>query len=339
MRGKWVLFSVTVILLGAAAGAVSLLIRGPSSAAPEVIEAPVAGAPRMEEISLSGTVVAQSVVGVPAPVEGTLESVMVAIGEEVYAGQLLAQIRNTAVEAELRVAEEETIEAEDKANRLESQLIAARLEASRASADLARARSTFQRAEAAWLRSQTLIREGATPRLVHERVERDYLEQKREFESLQGVADAASNRVESLRRQVETAEQRLDEAREEYDLITSELLAADVVATANGLIAGMSAQQGDEVHPEAGELFQIALDLSRLDVVLETEASVSDRAQVGQPARIMIAEIPGGSVSGTVREVREGRIVVEFMSPTPAVMPGMSAQVTITFIGAGGSAN
>ncbi len=329
MLGKWLLFAVVVILAGAAAGALSLLFKDPDSIAPEVIEAPTSEAPAVDEISLTGTVVAQNVIGIPAPVEGTLESVMVAIGEEVFEGQLLAQIRNTAVEDELRTAEEEAVEAEDKVNRLESQFIAARLEASRASADLSRARTTYQRAEQEWLRSQTLIRKGATPRMVHERVEKDYRTKQQEFESVQKVSDAAADRATDLLKQIETARHTLAEATEEYDWITSELLAADVVATTDGLLAGMSVQQGDEVHPDAGDVFQIAVDLSRLDVVLESSDEALAAVLPGQAARITIAEIPGGWVEGTVREVKEGRVVVEFVSPTPAVLPGLTAQVTL----------
>ncbi|MCP5110931.1 MAG: hypothetical protein GY953_08865, partial [bacterium] len=208
-----------------------------------------------------------------------------------------------------------------------------RLEASRANADMSRARITYQRAEQSWLRSQTLIRAGATPRREHERVEADYQAKRQEYESLQKVADAANGQIETLVNQMEKARQSAEEAREDFDLITSELMAADVIASVDGVLSGMSAQQGDEVHPEAGDLFQIAVELSRLEVVAEPGPAVTDRILPGQPARVYLAEIPGEWVSGEVREVLDGRVVVEFISPTAAVVPGLTAQVAIQSAG------
>jgi multidrug efflux pump subunit AcrA (membrane-fusion protein) len=46
------------------------------------------------------------------------------------------------------------------------------------------------------------------------------------------------------------------------------------------------------------------------------------------PAAIHVAE-SAEAIAGSVREIRDGRVIVDFTSPTPAIKPGMSAQVQI----------
>jgi hypothetical protein len=53
------------------------------------------------------------------------------------------------------------------------------------------------------------------------------------------------------------------------------------------------------------------------------------RIHAGQRAAIHIAEVPDQPISGAVREVKGSQVVVEFISPTPLIKPGLTAQVTI----------
>ena len=76
------------------------------------------------------------------------------------------------------------------------------------------------------------------------------------------------------------------------------------------------------------DLFQIAVDLSELDVILEPEPRVLERIRPGQEAVVQIAELLSG-IPGKVREIKESRVFVEFTSPDPAVKPGMTVQVRI----------
>ena len=331
VRGQWLLVSVTVILLGVAAGAVSLLLRTAddstppaSRPAPEVSERPVA-----EEISLPGLVGAQNVVGVPAPIEGTLEDLMVGVGEEVFADQLLARINNTSIEADVVAAREELERAQDRVNSLESLFAAVRLEASRANADLSRVRSEFLSAERAALRQRMLYREGATPRLVYEEVQAAFEVKREEYETSSQVAENANERVSSVLKDLDLARRFLDEANEELDVVGLVLLAAEIVSPVNGVLTGIGADAGEEVHPETGDLFQIAVDLSRLEIAVEPEPPELARIHPGMPALVYLAEIPHEALPAAVKEVKDGRVVVEFISPTPAIMPGLSAQVTI----------
>lgn len=326
MRGKWILASGVAILLGAALGGITLLWKGRAGGSAQPAGAPAAAA---EEISLTGVVRAQHVVGLAAPIEGTLFHVLVAPGEEVHEGQLLAQIRNTALEDELKAAGEEVRRLEDRLKNLETAFLAARLEASRANADFSRAQSEFFQAEKAALRQQVLYREGATPRRVWEAAQAEFKAKEEEYEIRRQAAQAAEERVSQVLNETETVRKALQEAKERMELANSDLLATDVISPANGILTALSAKAGEEVHPEAGDLFQIAVDLTRMEVVLEPEPPLRERIRPGQAASVHVAEAPGEVFSGSVRQVGEQGVIVEFTSPAPVVRPGQSAHVRI----------
>jgi multidrug efflux pump subunit AcrA (membrane-fusion protein) len=77
------------------------------------------------------------------------------------------------------------------------------------------------------------------------------------------------------------------------------------------------------------DLFVIATDLVNLRVVVDAPPPELAKIRPGQEAVIQIAELPDG-VLGKVSEVQEGRAVIEFTNPNPAVVkPGMTVHVLI----------
>jgi multidrug resistance efflux pump len=66
-----------------------------------------------------------------------------------------------------------------------------------------------------------------------------------------------------------------------------------------------------------------------MEVVADAQPAALSRIRPGQAASIILPEAPNGEIVGSVREVRNGQVVVNFVSPTPAIKPGLSAQVRI----------
>jgi len=79
---------------------------------------------------------------------------------------------------------------------------------------------------------------------------------------------------------------------------------------------------------EAKELFQIAVDLSRLVVTIQPDRGTLNRIRPSQEALVFVAELPG-AIPASVKEVKTGEVVVEFISPSAAIRPGMTAQVRL----------
>ena len=265
---------------------------------------------------------------VGAPIEGVLERMLVDVGDSVYEGQLLASIKNPKLDSTEQTAQADAAKAVTRVTDAENASIAARLEAARARADATRARIEFSQAEKAYLRQQTLMREGATPRLVFEKAEQDYNSLKADSESLEQLAKRAEDRLVDLNKELENVKKLADSKSQDAAEAKAELAGAEVHSTADGLVVGRRGQPGEPVDRSMGDLFQIATNLNSLQVLLTPDSTVLPSIKAGQAALLEIAEAPGG-VLGSVREVKAGQVFVDFTSPAPAVKPGLTAQVRI----------
>jgi len=327
MRGKWLLFAGTLVLLAIAAGALSLLRRTPSKPAPPAPAAPAvfAGA----EVALAGKIRAQHIVPVGVPVDGTLEFLGPEPGQEVYEGELLARVKNQGLEAAQQLAQAQAERAQTRVDSLNSALIASRLETSRARSDASRTQDELDRAEKAYRRQQMLQREGAARRLEFEKAQKDFQLAEAHYRALDEMARLAEQRTDSLRKELDNARRLLEDKQRELEEAGQDLAGEQIRSPVDGVVIARSGQLGEEVARSLKDLFQIATDLSVMEAVVEPEPSVLARLRPGQEALIVMAELPGEGIPGTVREVRAGETVVEFTSPSPAVRPGLSAQVRI----------
>ena len=327
MNWKWLLAGAAALLAGVSIGALSLLRQQHQQQAS--FEQAASQPPPVPEVSLQGVVGARDVVSLPAPIEGVLVAVMVNVGDEVYEGMLLAQIDNTSLNLDIQLAREELAKAETKANDLESETIAARLEASRAEADLSRARDELEQARTSLDRQSLLYREGATPRQVYDKVQREYEKTLKGFDTVLAVARTAAARSKSAQRSLDLARKRVDEINQEIEAVNRDMEATEVLSPVAGIITGMAARQGEEVNPDIENLFQIAVDLTRMYVVLEPDPARMELLHPGQRVRINVAELPDRTLEGTVTDMRVGRVEVDFTSPTPRIRPGLTARVTV----------
>ena len=326
MRGKWVLLAVCAVLAAAAAGALSLLRNRTTATSTQ--PAAATQVPEVEEISLPGKVQAREVTAVAAPIDGTVEEFAVDVGDEVSEGQLLARIHNQSLSGAEEQARQEAERAQEKLNAVESAIIAARLEASRARADASRARSEYERLQKLYAREQLLLREGATPRLKFEKLEKEFLAAQTEFTSLEELAKQAEARVADLLKDQERARASLEDKSAELEAAQTELQATEVHAPVDGVIVARRGQAGDEVSRSVKDLFQIGQDLSKLDVAVEAHPSALKLMKEGQAAVVHIAEMDQ-YLEGSVRAVEESRVLVAFSSASPAIKPGMTVQVRI----------
>ncbi len=329
MRGKWVLISASVILVAIAAGALSVLRR---ESAPRPAPNPAAAppAPLPSEVSLPGPIQAQHVISVRSPVAGTIDVVQAEPGQEVAEGQVLARIGNKGLETAREMATAASEAAQDRVSKLESAIVAARLEASRARADATRARGEYDRAERVYARQKMLQAEGATPRLVYEKSEREYQKAQAESGSLEQLAKQAEEQVQGLLEQWQNAKKILDDKNRQLDEAQQAAVAGEVRSPATGLVISRTGETAKEIE-EGIELFRIATDLAALEVVLEPEPPVLARIAPGMPAFVVVSDVQSDGFAGSVKDIQGTQVLVDFTSPNPAIRPGMPAQVRLKF--------
>jgi multidrug resistance efflux pump len=324
MRDKQLLTAVALVAVAIAGGALFALHQRTKPAAPADTKA----AAPPPEVVLPAKISAQTVVPVGVPISGIVESLLVETGQQVAEGQLLGRIKNTALGADSQSAAADLDRLEAAAGALENQVIVARAEAASARADAAHVRAEFDRSERAYLRQQMLAKEGATPRLVYEKSAREYEAAKTERDRVDEFARGADDRLSLLVRNLDVARRSVEEATQTLDHARLAAAAGEILSPATGIVARRTRQVGDEVTPDVQDLFQIAVDLAALEAVIQPDAVALSRMRAGQEAVISVAGVSDAIVT-RITEIRGNEVMIRFVSPSPAVRPGSTAQVRI----------
>src|SRR5579864_544628 len=329
MRDRWLAAGVAV-LVGAVTAALFLTRNKPNAVTPppQTQATPPAVVPPLSEITVSGQVQAAKVIDVPAPVDGTIEELMADAGDVVIEGKVLARIKNPKLAAAEANAQSEAESARNRISELESALIAARLEVSRSQADQARVKTELERAEKEYQKQQLMFRQGITARLVYEKSQQDYNAFKTESEKLDEAAKNAVNRVSSLTDELQAALKDLEQKKAAADQAHAGSSAGDVRSPAEGIVVARCCQVGESVTADATRMFEIAGDLTALQVTAPADPAAVQRIHPGQLAVIEIESVPG-AITGKVREVQPEQVTVDFTSPSASVRPGMTARVKI----------
>jgi len=281
------------------------------------------------ELNLSGKILPVKIVEVRAPLNGVLDKVAADVGDDVFEGQVLAHVKNPRLESSAETARIDVAKIRDRVNELQSSLIATRLDASRSRADAVRARMELEHAEKAYQHQAALMAEGATPRLVYEKAETEYASQKADLETTEALATQQEDRVATLTKELAAAQNLLEKKQSELEDAGLDIAAANILCPSDGVIVARHVQPGEQINRAQPNVFEIGANLEDLQVgITPANPRLLARVHKGQSAVIEIAEAPG-SISGTVREIKDGQVLVEFSRPSPIVRPGLSAQVKI----------
>ncbi len=327
MRAKYAFVGLAVLLAAVAAGGFLYWRTRPSTTPPKQQQAEPAP---LADVNLPATVRARHVVPVPAPVDGTLDALLVEVGQPVYEGQVVARIKNTAIEAERETAARDLAQVDERLNRAESDLSERRLEHSRARAEQARVQNEFDRIEKLFLRQQTLLREGATPKREFDKAEAAFKEASTEREVILQAAAAAQERLDAVQKRYDALRVERDEKDRELDAVNLHAAAAEVRAPVEGLLVGVARQVGEQVTADIADLLSIATNLAELEAVVEPPPPALARIKPGQEALLAFPELPEPAY-GKVRDISGTQVIIEFAASNPAIQPGMNGQARIKF--------
>jgi multidrug resistance efflux pump len=326
VKGKWLLACGTVVLLATAAGVVSVLRQGrktmPGAAGS------VASAFSGPVLSLTGRIEPVEVVAVPVPFAGKIISMPVSVGAEVAEGELLAEISSPDLASRKEGTDAELNRLRNRVSTLESTLAGARLDASRSREATGIARAAMDESQKALLRQQTLFSKGAAARQSVEKVQAAYDGAVKIHEAQLKVLAIAEERVAQIGKDLDEQQQTLIEKTKESESADEELGSGDVKSPVDGYVVARKGQVGEDVTLEVQDLFQIAVNLSTLKVVVDAPPPALAKVRPGQEAILQIAEAPE-AVPAKVTEVRDGQIFIEFARPNAEVKPGLTVQVVI----------
>jgi membrane fusion protein, macrolide-specific efflux system len=328
VRGRWrIVIGVLAVLVVAGGLFFFFRLRNGAAASPSNQARPAAeftGA----SVRLPGKIEATQVVTVPVPLDGRIDSMPVSVGQEVYEGQLLAQIRSANLETDRNAASAELNQLRTRLFTIESRVIEANMKASQAKEEAGRVRADLDAAQKTVQRQQMLVREGAGKRLDLEKAQQVLDTLNARFDGLDKVAKIAESRAAETIKEQDVMRQQLADKTRQLEGAVAQVASGDVVSPANGLVIAKRGEPGEEVTADIEDLFTIATNLTALRVVLQPEPVVLARIKAGQEAIIQVAEL-GDGILAQVGEVRDGQVLIEFNNPNPIVRPGMTVEVFI----------
>jgi HlyD family secretion protein len=293
----WLLPAIVLLVL-LAAGWWFVGHRGEADAGGYRTEAVERGEIR-NAISATGTLAATATVDVGTQVSGTLQSVDVDFNDTVKAGQVIARLDPSTLQARLDQA-------------------AATL--SSAQAALGEAQATARNAEADYARKAEL----AGKQLIA----------RADADAARAARDSARARIASAKAQVRQQQASVSSARldVEKSVIRSPV---DGVVLERAVEPGQTVA----ASLQTPTLFKIAGDLSKMEIVLAIDEADIGQVKVGQQARFTVDAFPERNFRGRVTQLRLAAtntsnvitypVVVEVENPEQVLLPGMTANAEI----------
>jgi multidrug resistance efflux pump len=324
MQGKWVLISVAAVLAGAGGGALSLHWKGRPAAATRKPAAALMDA--IPEITLSGKLRPQHITTVKPDIEGDIDALIVDVGEDVFAGEVLAQIGASGLETLRDAAAAAVTAAEQQVSKAEANVANARLEASRAEADRQRSRAALDKARSTYERQEMLNKAGATPRLTWEKAQRELQAAQQDFDVIEKATRLSADQQQAALNGLAAAQKAVVERSAALAAARDNIQSGEVHSPVDGTVV---ARNGEVGQPAGEDLYEIATDMFALEVALEPEPAVLQRLRPGQGALVSLPDLQNAGFQGQIREIKDNAVIVEFNCTLAGIRPGMPVQVRL----------
>lgn len=330
--------SGAALVAAAVAGWLALGPDRPEPAPPPTTQQPAAAAAASGDFILGGYVRANREIHVGSPVSGVVAAMYVRAGARVAAGEVIAELANETLKAQVagaraavaaataRLAELEHGPRPEETRRAEAQV--AELEA-----ELARARRQLER-------QQTLAAEGLIASTDLEQAQQD-------AEVLEARTEAARQSLELLRQgerpeRVSQARAELAQTRAVLELAEAQVDQTVIRSPIDGVVTQQHAEVGELVSAGFGGGAAAALvtiaDVDELVVEIDVPHGELPRIRLGQPVQVNLEALAGRRYTGRVswigpeanRQKLSVPIEVSITGDIEGMLPGLSAKVTFS---------
>lgn len=306
-------------------------------------------------ITATGTLNPVVNVQVGSQVSGNIQALYADFNTKVTKGQLVARIDPQIFQAQVD-------QASGAAASAEAAVVTARAQVEKAKADLAGAaanrdnlRSVLAKdkanelnAEIQWKRSDALFGQGVVSQQDHDSAKAAYDAYQAQITADQSQITAADHNIQSAEAQVNVALTQLNSAQAQQRQAKAALAQATInlehtriVAPVSGTVIARHFDVGQTVAAsfQAPDIFDIAQDLTQMQVDTNVDESDVGVISIGQPAGFTVDAYPGITFHGNVTDVRKAPIVaqnvvtydvvIQVANPDLKLFPGMTANVSI----------
>jgi HlyD family secretion protein len=306
-------------------------------------------------VSATGTPNAVVTVQVGSQVSGNILALSADFNTRVKKGQVVARIdpeiyqaRVDQANAALNAAQAAVVNAQAGIEKSKADVSSAQAAVANAKANVVKAQSAVTDAKNKLDRRLPLVNEGILSKEDGETAQSTYDQAVAALDAAKAELTASQNNVTAAQAQVRVADTQLSSAQANVRQADAALAQsrADlahtyILAPVDGVVVSRNIDVGQTVAAslQAPTLFQIAEDLTKMQV--DTNVSEADvgRVKVGMPATFTVDAYPGTVFRGTVSSIRQAPInvqnvvtydvVIGVANPDLKLFPGMTANVRI----------
>ena len=271
-------------------------------------------------VEATGTINAVTTVQVGSQVSGTISKLYADFNSHVKAGQVLAVIDPSLFQGALLQAK--------------ADLENARANAAAAKANLAKDQAAATQSKTDYERNAAMAAQGIISR--------------QQLDAAKATADSAVAAVNAAQAQVVQAQAQVQQKAAAVTVAQTNLDHCTITSPVDGVVVNRTIDVGQTVAAslQAPNLFQIAQDLTKMEVYTKTDESDVGMIKTGQPVTFKVDAFPKDTFRGQVMQVRMNPTTVQnvvtydtiivFDNPDMKLFPGMTAYVTVPVANATG---
>jgi len=306
-------------------------------------------------ISATGNCNAVVTVQVGAQVSGNIKALYADFNTKVTKGQLVAEIDPQVFQARVD-------QARATLDSARSSVVSAQAGVEKADADIASARATVANQRAAIAKAQAAVKDASTKLAAQKALFEDKIVAKQDVDTAQSTHDQAVAEVDAANAQLDAANHQVQAAQAQYNVAQTQLSSAQsqvkqaqasleqaqldldhtkIIAPVDGTVIARNMDVGQTVAAsfQAPTIFQIAQDLTKMQVDTNVDEADVGQVKLGQPVTFTVDAYPTTPFHGSVTQIRQAPInvqnvitydvVVAVPNPDLKLLPGMTANVRI----------
>jgi HlyD family secretion protein len=306
-------------------------------------------------ITATGNLNAVVDVLVSSQVSGNIKALYADWNSKVEKGQLVALIDPEIFQAQvdqatatLRSAHAATITAQAQLEKAKSELSAAHASEKNAEAIAAKDLANETNAKAQWERAEMLLHEQVIAQQDYDTAKANYDASQAQVTADEAQIDAAKQNIQSAQASVGVAQSQLATARAQEGQTQAALQQAQInlrhtriMAPVDGTVIARRMDVGQTVAATLNPptIFEIAQDLTKMQVDANVDESDVGTVAKGQRATFIVDSYPDTTFQGVVADIRKAPIITQNVVTYDVVItvdnsdlklfPGMTANVTI----------
>ena len=317
--------------------------------------APIERGKIQSSISATGNCNAVVTVQVGSQVSGNIKALYADFNTKVKKGQLVAEIDPEVFQARVD-------QAKASLDSARSAVVSARAGVEKANADIASARASVANQKAAVAKAQAAVKDAGTKLQTQKSLFDDKIAAKQDLDTAQSTYDQAVAAVDAANAELDAANHQVQSAQAQYDVAQTQLSSTQaqvqqalaslqqaqldldhtkITAPVDGTVIARNMDVGQTVAAsfQAPTIFQIAQDLTKMQVDTNVDEADVGQVKLGQPVTFTVDAYPTTPFHGSVTQIRQAPInvqnvitydvVVAVPNPDLKLFPGMTANVKI----------